>query len=77
MSIPSIAHDREVATLSAPEQDNVDYMFRDMERSVRFTLRPSSDYLGLASIQTLTGPAVARVYASARKNGPVQLASAN
>ncbi len=77
MSIPSIAHDREVATLSAPEQDNVDYVFRDMKRSVRFTLRPSSDYLGLASIQTLTGPAVPRVYASARKNGPVQLASAN
>ena len=77
MSIPSIAHDREIATLSAPEQGNVDYMFRDMDGPAHFTLRPTSDYLGLASIQTLTGPAVPGVYASARKKGPVQLASAN
>jgi uncharacterized protein YcbK (DUF882 family) len=75
MAVPSIAHDREVAPLSHPEQGNIDYMFRDMDGSARLALRPSSGYLGLASIRTLTGPAVPSLYASAPKDGPTRLAS--
>lgn len=75
MAVPSMAHDREVAPMSHPEQGNIDYMFRDMEGSSRFGLRPSSGYLGLASIRTLTGPAVPSLYASAPKEGPTRLAS--
>ena len=75
MAVPSMAHDREVAPLSHPEQGNIDYMFRDMDGSARVALRPSSGYLGLASIQTLTGPAVPRLYAAAPKNGPTRIAS--
>ena len=75
MAVPSMAHDREVAPMSHPEQGDIDYMFRDMEGSSRFGLRPSSGYLGLASIRTLTGPAVPRLYAAAPKEGPTRLAS--
>ncbi|WP_108682909.1 DUF882 domain-containing protein [Methyloceanibacter sp. wino2] len=75
MAVPSMAHDREVAPMSHPEQGDINYMFRDMEGSSRFGLRPSSGYLGLASIRTLTGPAVPRLYAAAPKEGPTRLAS--
>lgn len=75
MAVPSMAHDREVAPMSHPEQGNVDYMFRDMDGSSHFGLRPSSGYLGLASIQTLTGPAVPSLYAAAPKDGPTRLAA--
>ena len=75
MAVPSMAHDRQMAPLSAPEQSSVDYMFRDMDQPARFVLRPSSGYLGIASIRTLTGPAVRRLYANAPKKGPTRLAS--
>jgi len=77
MAVPSMAHDRDVAPLAHPEQRNIDYMFDDMDGSARFVLRPSSGYLGLASIQTLTGPAVRSLYASAPKKGPTRVAQAN
>ncbi|MDJ0514243.1 MAG: DUF882 domain-containing protein [Methyloceanibacter sp.] len=75
MAVPSMAHDRDVAPLSHPEQRNIDYMFRDMDQPARFALRPSSGYLGLASIRTMTGPAVRSLYAAAPKKGPTRLAS--
>lgn len=77
MAVPSMAHDRTVAPLSHPEQGRIDYLFRDMEGTTRFTLRPTSGYLGIASTQTLTGPAVRRLYAIAPTKGPTRLARAN
>lgn len=75
MAVPSMAHDREVAPLAHPEQGDIDYMFEDLEGSTRFALRPSSGYLGLASIRTLTGPAVPSLIASVADKGPTRLAS--
>jgi len=77
MSDTSIAHDREIAPLTHPEQGNIDYLFEDMDQPARFMLRRTSGYLGLASVQTLTGPAVRHLYASLPKQGPTRLARAN
>ncbi|ODR99183.1 hypothetical protein AUC68_03960 [Methyloceanibacter methanicus] len=77
MSDVSIAHDREIAPLTHPEQGNIDYLFEDMDQPARFVLRRTSGYLGLASVQTLTGPAVRHLYASLPKQGPTRLARAN
>lgn len=76
MSDTSVAQDRELVPLTHPEQDDIDYLFDDMDQPARFEFRRTSGYLGLASVQTLTGPAVRSLYAGMPKQGPTRLARA-
>ncbi|HML93637.1 DUF882 domain-containing protein [Methyloceanibacter sp.] len=76
MSDTSVAHDRELVPLTHPEQDDIGYLFDDMDQPARFELRRTSGYLGLASVQTLSGPAVRSLYAGLPKQGRTRLARA-
>lgn len=76
MSDTSVAQDRELLPLTHPEQDDIDFLFEDMDQPARFEFRRTSGYLGLASVQTLTGPAVRSLYAGLPKQGPTRLARA-
>jgi hypothetical protein len=63
MTDASVTYSRTVAPLSHPEQDNLDYVFEDMDQPTAFTLRKSSGYVSLAAAQRFSGDAVRSLYA--------------
>jgi uncharacterized protein YcbK (DUF882 family) len=74
MTDESLAFSRTVAPLTHPEQRNIDYLFKDMDRPTGFKLRRSSGYRNLASVQKFSGKAVRSLYAAMKDSGPIQLA---
>lgn len=76
MTDTSVTYSRTVAPLSHPEQDNLDYLFDDMDRPTAFKLRKSSGYVSLAAAQRFSGDAVKSLYAELEPAapGPTQLA---
>jgi hypothetical protein len=68
-----------VAPLSHPEQQDLDYVFDDMDRPTSFTLRKSSGYVGLAAAQRFSGHAVRNLYAEmeTETSAPTRLAQSN
>lgn len=74
MSDTSVARSADIAPLSHPEQDDLDYLFDDMDRPTAFQFRRSSDYRGLASAQTFSGGAVKSLYAETERPAPTRLA---
>jgi uncharacterized protein YcbK (DUF882 family) len=77
MTEGSVAYSTTVAPLIHPEQENLDYIFDDMDGPAAFTLRKSSGYTGLASAQRFSGDAVKSLYAEMEpaKPGRTVLAS--
>jgi uncharacterized protein YcbK (DUF882 family) len=74
MTDASVAYSATVAPLTHPEQENLDYLFSDMDRPTAFTFRKSSGYQGLASAQRFSGEAIKSLYAEMEKPAPTQLA---
>jgi len=74
MTDTSVASNPEIATLTHPEQDNLDYLLDDMDQPTAFQLRHSSGYRGLASVQQFSGGAVKSLYAEMEKPAPTRLA---
>lgn len=74
MTDTSVARSAEIATLTHPEQDNLDYLFDDMDQPTAFQFRRTSGYRGLASAQQFSGNAVRSLYAEAERSGPTRLA---
>jgi hypothetical protein len=74
MTDTSVAHSRTVAPLTQPEQENIDYLFKDMDRPTDFKLRLTSSYRNLASAHQISGKAVRSLYAATEDTGPTQLA---
>jgi uncharacterized protein YcbK (DUF882 family) len=76
MTETSVAYNDAVGTLVHPEQQEIDYLFDDMDQPTAFTLRKSSGYTGLAASQQFSGHAVKSLYAEAEKApAPTQIAS--
>jgi len=76
MTETSIAYSSTVAPLVHPEQENLDYLFDDMDEPTAFTLRKTSGYTGLASSQQFSGQAVKSLYAEMEQApAPTQVAS--
>jgi hypothetical protein len=75
MTDVSVAFSRTVAPLTHPEQDNIDYVFEDMDQPTAFRLREGSGYRGLAAAQTFSGQAVRSLYAELESPAPTRLAS--
>ena len=63
MTDASVTYSRTVAPLSHPEQQDLDYVFDEMDQPTSFTLRKSSGYVSLAAAQTFSGHAVRSLYA--------------
>jgi uncharacterized protein YcbK (DUF882 family) len=74
MTDTSVARNAEIASLSHPEQDDLDYLLGDMNRPTALQFRRGSGYRGLASVQQFSGGAVKSLYAEMEKPGPTQLA---
>ena len=74
MTDVSVTYDRELATLTAPEQKSLDYLFEDMDRPLALTFRQSSGYQGLAAAQSFSGHAVKSFYAEIEAPQPTRLA---
>ena len=51
MTDASVTYSRTVAPLSPPDQQDLDYLFDDMDHPTSFTLRKSSGYVSLAAAQ--------------------------
>jgi uncharacterized protein YcbK (DUF882 family) len=76
MTDVSITYNHAVAELTHPEQDDLDYLFEDMDRPLAATFRPTSNYQGLAAAQRFTGHAVRSLHAELAPPKPTQLAQA-
>ena len=76
MTDVSVTYNHEVAELTHPEQDDLDYLFEDMDRPLATTFRPTSAYQSLAAAQRFTGQAVRSLYAELAPPKPTQLAQA-
>ena len=63
MTDASVTYSRTVAPLSPPDQQNLDYLFDDMDQPTALTLRKSSGYVSLAAAQRFSGQAVRSIYA--------------
>ncbi|MGA7457419.1 MAG: DUF882 domain-containing protein, partial [Methyloceanibacter sp.] len=76
MTDASVTYSRTVAPLSHPEQQDLDYLFDDMDQPTSLTLRKSSGYVSLAAAQTFSGHAVRSLYAEMepRAAAPTRLA---
>ena len=76
MTDASVTYSRTVAPLSHPEQQDLDFVFDEMDQPTSFTLRKSSGYVGLAAAQTFSGHAVRSLYAELQPQGaaPTRLA---
>jgi uncharacterized protein YcbK (DUF882 family) len=70
MTDSSVTYSRTVAPLTHPEQDDLDYLFEDMDQPVAFTLRKSSGYVSLAAAQRFSGDAVKSLYAELEPAAP-------
>jgi uncharacterized protein YcbK (DUF882 family) len=74
MTDTSVSYSQTVAPLTHPQQDNLDYLFDDMDRPTAFKLRQTSGYQGLASVQQFSGQAVKSLYAEMEHPAPTRLA---
>lgn len=74
MTDTSVARNAEIATLSHPQQGDIDYLFNEMDSPTAFQFRRSSGYRGLASVQKFSGGAVKSLYAEVEMPGPTRLA---
>lgn len=74
MTDTSVARSADIAPLTHPEQDDLDYLMGDMERPTALHFRRSSGYRGLATAQAFSGGAVKSLYAEMDKPGPTRLA---
>ena len=63
MTDASVTYSRTVAPLSPPDQQNLDYLFDDMDQPTALTLRKSSGYVSLAAAQRFSGQAIRSIYA--------------
>ncbi|MGH6736031.1 MAG: DUF882 domain-containing protein [Methyloceanibacter sp.] len=70
----SVARSETIAPLTHPEQDNIDYLFDDMDKPTAFQLRRASGYRDLASAQQFSGDAVKSLYAETEQPAPTRLA---
>jgi uncharacterized protein YcbK (DUF882 family) len=70
MTDASVTYSRTVAPLSHPEQQDLDYLFDDMDQSTPLTLRKSSGYVSLAAAQSFSGHAVRSLYAEMEPAAP-------
>ena len=70
MTDASVTYSRTVAPLSHPEQQDLDYLFDDMDKPTAFTLRKSSGYGSLAAAQRFSGQAVRNLYAEMETETP-------
>ncbi len=70
MTDASVTYSRTVAPLVHPAQDNIDYVFEDMDQPTSFTFRKNSGYVGLAAAQTFSGHAVRNFYAEMEPEVP-------
>ena len=75
MTERSITYNANIGTLTAPEQNDIAYLFEYMDRPLALNLRPSSGYQGLAAAQSFSGQAVKSFYAELEAPGPTKLAS--
>ena len=76
MTETSVAYSDALGPLVHPQQDNIDYLFDDMDEPTAFTLRKSSGYTGLAASQQFSGQAVKSLYAEVEQtSAPTRLAS--
>jgi hypothetical protein len=74
MTDTSVSYSQTIAPLTHPEQDNLDYLFDDMDQPTAFQLRRTSGYQGLASAQHFSGRAVKSLYAEMERPAPTRLA---
>ena len=76
MTDASVTYSRTVAPLSPPDQQNLDYLFDDMDQPTALTLRKSSGYVSLAASQRFSGQAMRSIYAEAQPQAaaPTRLA---
>lgn len=74
MSDTSVARNAEIATLSHPQQGDIDYLFNEMDSPTAFQFRRNSGYRGLASVQKFSGGAIKSLYAEMDRPGPTRLA---
>ena len=76
MTDASVTYSRTVAPLSPPDQQNLDYLFDDMDQPTALTLRKSSGYVSLAAAQRFSGQAIRSIYAEAQPQAaaPTRLA---
>lgn len=70
MTDASVTYSRTVAPLVHPEQDDLDYLFEDMDRPTAFRLRKASGYVSLAAAQRFSGDAVKSLYAELEPIAP-------
>jgi len=70
MTDTSVTYSRTIAPLIHPDQDNLDYLFEDMDRPTDFRLRKSSGYVSLAAAQRFSGEAVKSLYAELEPAAP-------
>jgi uncharacterized protein YcbK (DUF882 family) len=77
MSDVSVTYNRAAASLTAPEQHDLSYLFEDMDRPMASTFRVTSGYRGLASAQTFSGNAVRSFYAELEPPRLTRLAQAD
>ena len=76
MTDASVTYSRTVAPLSPPDQQNLDYLFDDMDQPTALTLRKSSGYVSLAAAQRFSGQAIRSIYAEVQPQAaaPTRLA---
>lgn len=74
MTDTSVTYNHAVAELTHPEQDDLDYLFEDMDRPLAATFRPTSTYRGLAAAQRFTGQAIRSLHAELAPPKPTQFA---
>ncbi|MGV1014720.1 MAG: DUF882 domain-containing protein [Methyloceanibacter sp.] len=76
MTETSVAYNGDITPLVHPEQENIDYLFDDMDEPTAFMLRKTSGYRGLAASQQFSGQAVKSLYAEVEQApAPTRIAS--
>jgi uncharacterized protein YcbK (DUF882 family) len=73
----SVTYNRAAASLTAPEQRDLSYLFEDMDRPMATTFRATSNYQGLAAAQRFSGQAVRSLHAELQPPAPTRLAQAD
>lgn len=74
MTDVSVTYNHAVAALTPPEQQDLSYLFEDMDPQVVATFRPTSSYRGLAAAQKFAGHAVRSLQAELAPATPMQVA---
>jgi uncharacterized protein YcbK (DUF882 family) len=74
MTDASVAYNNAAAEITHPEQEDLSYLFEDMDQPFAARFRPASSYRGLAAAQKFVGPAVRSLEAELAPPKPTQLA---